>query len=98
MHNYFDIDADSGLVRLARVLDYDDPATPKEFHYLGVVREDPLESTVPITIRLADLNDNSPQFIQPLWTTTVREDISIGSTLLKGKPDEIWPGCRSHHL
>jgi hypothetical protein len=37
-----------------------------------------------VEIAVVDVNDNSPQFVQPLYTASVREDIQLGETILKG--------------
>jgi hypothetical protein len=42
------------------------------------------QSTVPVEVWLQDVNDNAPQFVQPLYTASVREDLQLGETILTG--------------
>ena len=95
---FFEIDKNSGLVTLKRALDYDDPALPKVFNLRGllflylsyfivvisaVVKEDNRENSVPVDFEIEDVNDNAPSFIQPLYTTTTKENIAIGVPILQ---------------
>jgi hypothetical protein len=52
---------------------------------LVVAAEAGLESDVPLEITVTDTNDNPPVFTLPLYTTTIKEDIPIGSLIVKGK-------------
>uniref|UniRef100_A0A183CMH6 CA domain-containing protein n=1 Tax=Globodera pallida TaxID=36090 RepID=A0A183CMH6_GLOPA len=49
----------------------------------GIAEEDGQESSVPVEISVTDVNDNAPQFVQPIFTSSIREDIPIGETILK---------------
>ena len=40
---------------------------------------------VPIHITVEDVNDNAPQFVQPLYTASVPEDLALGETILTGE-------------
>lgn len=39
---------------------------------------------MPIEIFVKDINDNAPIFLQPLYTTSVKENIEIGQIILQG--------------
>lgn len=41
-------------------------------------------SRVPIEIFVKDVNDNAPTFTQPLYAASVREDVSVGRTIIQG--------------
>ena len=49
-----------------------------------VASEDGKESTAPLEVMIADVNDNAPVFSRPLYTAQVKEDIEIGVPILKG--------------
>ncbi|KAE9548545.1 hypothetical protein FO519_008238, partial [Halicephalobus sp. NKZ332] len=48
-----------------------------------VVKEDNREHSVPVDFEIEDVNDNPPTFIQPLYTTTTKENIPIGVPILQ---------------
>jgi len=35
-------------------------------------------------IEVLDVNDNGPQFVQPFYSASVREDLQLGETILIG--------------
>ncbi|CAL4064812.1 unnamed protein product, partial [Meganyctiphanes norvegica] len=80
------INGDSGLVTTALCC-LDREITP--FYNLQVIATDGggLKGTGTVVVRLADVNDNSPRLIQPLWEIKVVETWGAGpsdnSTLLK---------------
>uniref|UniRef100_A0A7E4VRE3 Secreted protein n=2 Tax=Panagrellus redivivus TaxID=6233 RepID=A0A7E4VRE3_PANRE len=80
---YFSIDERTGLVTLIRKLDYDDPSIPKVFKLKAVVSEDNKESTAPVEFIVEDVNDNVPNFVQPLYTATTKENVPMGRTILQ---------------
>uniref|UniRef100_A0A0R3RGW4 CA domain-containing protein n=1 Tax=Elaeophora elaphi TaxID=1147741 RepID=A0A0R3RGW4_9BILA len=85
---YFAIDAENGLVRLIKALDYDDDTQPK-YHQLKVIaREDGRESEVPMDVFIKDVNDNIPIFTQPIYSATIKEDITTGYTILTVQADD----------
>ena len=47
---------------------------------LGGLRGDVF--TLPVTIHVTDVNDNPPQFSQAVYSVSVREDVSVGDTLV----------------
>lgn len=55
------------------------------FGLLAIATSGVLTSEVPVDIRVADVNDHDPVFSQPLYTATVKEDVSIGQKILQGK-------------
>uniref|UniRef100_A0A158QXR6 DE-cadherin (inferred by orthology to a D. melanogaster protein) n=1 Tax=Nippostrongylus brasiliensis TaxID=27835 RepID=A0A158QXR6_NIPBR len=73
----FGIDPKTGVIHLRRLLDYDDPAQPKLHKLIVVASEDGKESSVPVDVHIADVNDNAPIFSRPLYTTQVREDYPV---------------------
>lgn len=40
------------------------------------VSDSPISVTLPVTITVLDTNDNSPEFAQPQWNFTLRENIN----------------------
>ncbi|KAI3422308.1 Hmr-1p [Globodera pallida] len=80
---FFGIHERTGLIYLRKPLDYDDRTRPRLFHLIGIAEEDGQESSVPVEISVTDVNDNAPQFVQPIFTSSIREDIPIGETILK---------------
>lgn len=55
-------------------------------HYLTVMAvsrgKQSLSDTATVTVQLLDVNDNSPEFSQNIYSSTVSEDTSPGSTVL----------------
>ncbi|CAJ0575569.1 unnamed protein product, partial [Mesorhabditis spiculigera] len=79
---------DTGIVHLRKLLDHDDPAQPREHRLIVAAQEDGKESTVPLDIRITDVNDNSPVFSRPLYTAQVKEDIPAGTVILKVRAED----------
>uniref|UniRef100_A0A0N4VH37 Cadherin egf lag seven-pass g-type receptor n=1 Tax=Enterobius vermicularis TaxID=51028 RepID=A0A0N4VH37_ENTVE len=75
---FFTINEKTGDVILMKELDYDDLAA----------QEDGKESSVPLEIRVKDVNDNRPIFTQILYTATVKEDIPVGKTIITVHADD----------
>jgi protocadherin Fat 1/2/3 len=79
----FSIHSKSGIITVAKALDYE---TVKEY-FITVKAEDggipPLSSEVHVTIRLSDINDVSPQFVQRSYDIVIREDATIGDRIIQ---------------
>uniref|UniRef100_A0A915Q7Z5 Cadherin domain-containing protein n=1 Tax=Setaria digitata TaxID=48799 RepID=A0A915Q7Z5_9BILA len=85
---YFTIDAERGVVRLIRTLDYDGDTQPKHHQLTAIAREDGRESEVPLDIYVEDVNDNVPTFTQPIYTATTKEDVPPGQIILTVQADD----------
>uniref|UniRef100_A0A0N4ZYG1 Cadherin domain-containing protein n=1 Tax=Parastrongyloides trichosuri TaxID=131310 RepID=A0A0N4ZYG1_PARTI len=80
---YFNIEPFTGVVHIIKKVDYDNKMEKKKFKLFVSAREGGLESKVPLIISIDDVNDNSPIFNQPLYTATTKEDVGVGTVLLK---------------
>ena len=38
------------------------------------ISDSPLSTVIPVTVAILDANDNSPEFMQPSWNFTIREN------------------------
>ncbi|GLV38052.1 Cadherin 88C [Carabus blaptoides fortunei] len=69
-------------VREAEALDYE---RTSEMNFTLIAREvvemDPKSSEVEITVYIRDVNDNFPEFIQPLYEVSVAENCEAGTTI-----------------
>lgn len=92
---YFGIEQESGLIYLRKQIDYDNPSQAKSFILYGVAREENRESSVPIEIVIKDVNDNAPIFTQPLYSTSVKENIPIGQVILQVRAIDRDSGLNS---
>ncbi|XP_076446681.1 protein dachsous-like [Babylonia areolata] len=57
--------------------------------------------TAQVTVKVMDLNDNSPQFSQAVYSTAVREDVAQGVTVMRvsaSDPDEGSNGVVTYSL
>lgn len=92
----FTIDPSTGVITLTRELDYE----KEQMFDLIVTCQDSgtpsLQSSVPVTINVADANDNAPVFSQDMYSATVPEDTSFGSTILTVQASDIDSGSNSH--
>ncbi|XP_074602495.1 neural cadherin isoform X1 [Brevipalpus obovatus] len=82
----FNIGPTSGIVKLAKDLDYEDLRQPKQYSLLVTATEDSggLSTSVELTIRVTDVNDNIPRFELPDYQQhNVPEDIPLGRSILK---------------
>uniref|UniRef100_A0A915JC69 Cadherin domain-containing protein n=1 Tax=Romanomermis culicivorax TaxID=13658 RepID=A0A915JC69_ROMCU len=79
----FSMNEETGVVHLAKNLDFDDPRESKSYKLTVVANEGGLKSTVPLEITVRDVNDNDPYFTQPLYTATINEDHPIGQKILR---------------
>lgn len=83
-----------GQVITTRLLDREDVS----LYQLTLVAQDrsssPLSSTVPLTISILDVNDNSPAFSRPSWTFNLPENTN-GTLIMDFNVCFIARQCRS---
>lgn len=79
----FSIDTESGYISVAALLDRESTSS----YVLQVSAQDQgvpvLSSYVLVNIEVSDANDNPPKFTENNYTTVVKEDKQLGSTVLK---------------
>nr|XP_027212848.1 protocadherin Fat 3-like [Penaeus vannamei] len=80
---HFTIDDTEGVVSLARPLDRE----VRDSFTLTVRAQDhgvpPLSSTTLLTVLVADVNDNPPEFVRKLQETTVAENTKVGAEVTR---------------
>ncbi|XP_066147632.1 neural-cadherin isoform X5 [Euwallacea fornicatus] len=84
----FNIGPTSGIVKLAKELDFEDLRQPHVYSLIVTATEDSggFSTTVELTIRVTDVNDNAPKFELPDYQAhNVDEDIPPGTSILKVK-------------
>uniref|UniRef100_T1J876 Cadherin domain-containing protein n=1 Tax=Strigamia maritima TaxID=126957 RepID=T1J876_STRMM len=82
----FNIGPSTGIVKLAKELDYEDPRQPHTYSLIVTATEDSggFSTSVELTIKVTDVNDNPPKFELPDYQAhNVDEDIPIGTSILK---------------
>ena len=79
----FAIDSGTGEVFLVGSLDYELDTE----HILDVEASDgQLVSMFTLTVRVSDVDDNPPMFVQDVYSVSIPEDTSIGTNILAGMP------------
>lgn len=68
----FRIESDTGIVRLSKPLDADDPGESSIYYLKVIATEGNMESTATLNIRVLDVNDHGLYFSEKLMTTTVQ--------------------------
>ncbi|KAG1685476.1 Neural-cadherin [Nymphon striatum] len=84
----FNIGPNDGVVKLSKELDFEDLRQPKSYSLLVTATEDSggLSTSVELTIKVTDVNDNAPKFELPDYQAhNVPENISPGNSILKVK-------------
>ncbi|KAF9415593.1 hypothetical protein HW555_006801 [Spodoptera exigua] len=84
----FNIGPTSGIVKLAKELDFEDLRQPHVYSLVVTATEDSggFSTSVELTIRVTDVNDNAPKFELPDYQAhNVDEDIPLGTSILKVK-------------
>ncbi|XP_015784984.1 neural-cadherin [Tetranychus urticae] len=84
----FNIGPTSGVVKLAKELDFEDLRQPKQYSLIVTATEDSggFSTTVELTIKVTDVNDNAPRFELPDYQAhNVHEDIDVGTKILEVK-------------
>ncbi|RWS18060.1 Neural-cadherin-like protein, partial [Leptotrombidium deliense] len=82
----FNIGPTSGVVKLAKELDYEDLRQPKQYSLVVTATEDSggFSTSVELTIKVTDVNDNAPRFELPDYQAhNIDEDIPIGTSILR---------------
>ncbi|XP_052124085.1 neural-cadherin [Frankliniella occidentalis] len=91
----FNIGASNGIVKLAKELDFEDLRQPHVYSLIVTATEDSggFSTTVGLTIRVTDVNDNAPKFELPDYQAhSVDEDIPLGTSILKVKATDADSG------
>nr|XP_034190810.1 neural-cadherin isoform X1 [Osmia lignaria] len=94
----FNIGPSSGIVKLAKELDFEDLRQPHIYSLLVTATEDSggFSTSVELTIRVSDVNDNAPKFELPDYQAhNVDEDISLGTSILKVKATDADSGANA---
>uniref|UniRef100_A0A8C7U8V0 Protocadherin-16 n=1 Tax=Oncorhynchus mykiss TaxID=8022 RepID=A0A8C7U8V0_ONCMY len=94
----FRVDRKSGVLSTSRPLDREHRAR----YSLTVTALDggspALSSTATVEVTLLDVNDHSPQFTSPSYTTDLSEDVPIGSLVLEVSATDLDQGSNSQVL
>ncbi|XP_043475146.1 neural-cadherin isoform X3 [Leptopilina heterotoma] len=91
----FNIGPTSGVVKLAKDLDFEDLRQPHIYTLVITATEDSggFSTSVELTIRVSDVNDNAPKFELPDYQAhNVDEDIALGTNILKVKATDADSG------
>lgn len=94
----FNIGPSSGIVKLAKELDFEDLRQPHIYQLLVTATEDSggFSTSVELTIRVSDVNDNAPKFELPDYQAhNIDEDIQIGTSILKVKASDADSGSNA---
>ncbi|XP_066902324.1 neural-cadherin isoform X6 [Halyomorpha halys] len=94
----FNIGPTSGIVKLAKELDFEDLRQPHVYSLAVTATEDSggFSTSVDLTIRVTDVNDNSPKFELPDYQAhNVDEDIPLGTSILKVKATDADSGANA---
>nr|XP_042909299.1 neural-cadherin [Parasteatoda tepidariorum] len=82
----FNIGPTTGVVKLAKDLDYEDLRQPKSYSLIVTATEDSggFSTSVELTIKVTDVNDNAPRFELPDYQAhNVDEDVAVGTSILQ---------------
>lgn len=82
----FNIEPTSGIVKLAKELDYEELRQPKTYNLIVTATEDSggFSTSVELTIKVTDVNDNAPRFELPDYQAhNIDEDVDIGFSILQ---------------
>ncbi|KAG0429703.1 hypothetical protein HPB47_023369, partial [Ixodes persulcatus] len=91
----FNIGPTSGVVKLAKELDYEDLRQPKSYSLIVTATEDSggFSTSVELTIKVTDVNDNAPRFELPDYQAhNVDEDIAVGTSILQVSATDMDTG------
>ncbi|XP_073987911.1 neural cadherin isoform X3 [Rhodnius prolixus] len=94
----FNIGPTSGIVKLAKELDFEDLRQPHVYSLVVTATEDSggFSTSVELTIRVTDVNDNAPKFELPDYQAhNVDEDIPLGTSILKVKATDADSGTNA---
>ena len=94
----FNIGPSTGIVKLAKELDFEDLRQPHIYQLLVTATEDSggFSTSVELIIKVSDVNDNAPKFELPDYQAhNVEEDIPIGTSILKVKAADADSGSNA---
>ncbi|XP_065164456.1 neural-cadherin isoform X4 [Atheta coriaria] len=94
----FNIGPTSGIVKLAKELDFEDLRQPHVYSLVVTATEDSggFSTSVELTIRVTDVNDNAPKFELPDYQAhNIDEDYPPGTTILKVKAMDADSGANA---
>lgn len=94
----FNIGPSTGIVKLAKELDFEDLRQPHIYQLLVTATEDSggFSTSVELTIKVSDVNDNAPKFELPDYQAhNVDEDIPIGTSILFVKAADADSGSNA---
>ncbi|XP_044596396.1 neural-cadherin isoform X6 [Cotesia glomerata] len=94
----FNIGPTSGIVKLAKELDFEDVRQPHVYSLVVTATEDSggFSTSVGLTIRVTDVNDNAPKFELPDYQAhNVDEDMPLGTSILKVKATDADSGANA---
>ncbi|TRY58859.1 hypothetical protein DNTS_034152 [Danionella cerebrum] len=85
----FRLDSQTGDIFVMEPLDYESASQHVLTVKATVTGKESLSDTATVTIRLLDLNDNSPAFSQKVYSSRISEDAKLGSTVLTVLANDI---------
>lgn len=91
----FNIGPTSGVVKLAKELDYEELRQPKTYQLIVTATEDSggFSTSVELTIKVTDVNDNAPRFELPDYQAhNIDEDIPTGTSILQVSATDLDTG------
>ncbi|XP_030383016.1 neural-cadherin [Scaptodrosophila lebanonensis] len=94
----FNIGPSSGIVKLAKELDFEDLRQPHVYSLIVTATEDSggFSTSVELTIRVTDVNDNAPKFELPDYQAhNVDEDMPLGTSILRVKAMDADSGANA---
>nr|XP_018903845.1 PREDICTED: neural-cadherin isoform X4 [Bemisia tabaci] len=94
----FNIGPTTGIVKLAKELDFEDLRQPHVYSLIVTATEDSggFSTSVELTIKVTDVNDNAPKFELPDYQAhNIDEDIPLGTSILRVKATDSDSGSNS---
>merc|ERR1712098_856830 len=93
----FDIGHSSGIVTLAKELDFEDLRQPHIYQVLVTATEDSegFSTSVELRIHVLDVNDNTPTFGSDYYEANIDESTEIGMSILKVEASDADSGQNS---
>nr|XP_033339367.1 neural-cadherin isoform X2 [Megalopta genalis] len=94
----FNIGPTSGIVKLAKELDFEDLRQPHIYTLTVTATEDSggFSTAVELTIRVSDVNDNAPKFELPDYQAhNVDENLTLGTNIVKVKATDADSGANA---
>ncbi|CAG7826774.1 unnamed protein product, partial [Allacma fusca] len=94
----FNIAPSTGIVKLAKELDFEDLRHPHTYQLTVTATEDSggFSTSVELTIKVTDVNDNSPKFELPDYQAhNVDEDLPLETSILKVKATDADSGSNA---